>query len=181
MAMAETLLAETLPPSPSLADLETWARDRQLLLRLQPLQRLGLRSLRVGVARSGPEGLQLLGDLKGWALAWADGLQVDSLRVQGAGTTGVAPLATAAAMAWALEATPCRRAHILAIDDDDRQHRRLVRYFQTLGFQPRRHLGSAPADLPLRLVWGGSGLLMAAPCAQVLGRCWRRLQTMPAA
>jgi hypothetical protein len=161
---------------PSLAELETWASARGLLLRLQPGQRLGIRSLRVGVARRQAGVLQLLAELKGWALPLPDGLQLDTLRVQGDETAGVAALTAAAAMAWALEVTPCRRARILAIHDDDRQHRRLVRYFQGLGFTPGRAVGAAPADLPLRLVWGGAGLLMAADCAVVLARCWRRLQ-----
>jgi hypothetical protein len=134
-------------------------------------------SLQVGVARLLGEGrAQLLGELKGWALPRSDGLQLDTMRVQGAGTQGVGPLIWAATFAWALEATPCRSARLLAIRDHEQQHRRLVRYFQRLGFQPVRELGAAPADLPLRLIWGGSGLLMRGECAKGLGRAMRQLQ-----
>ena len=81
----------------------------------------------------------------------------------------------AAVFAWALEATPCRRATLLAIRDEEKQHRRLVRYFRQLGFEPLRELGAGPADLAPRLLWGGSGLLMRGDCANGLLRSTRRL------
>lgn len=163
---------------PSLAELEAEACRRDLLLRLQVSRTAGLVwTLRVGVARRPGSGtLQLLGELKGWALPTADGLRLDTMRVQGERTAGVGALIWAASFAWALEATPCRRARLLAIRDNDQQHRRLVRYFQRLGFEPTRELGAAALDLPLRLVWGGAGLLMRGDCATGLERAWRPLQ-----
>jgi len=189
---------------PSLLDLEAEARRRGLLLRLQVGRPLGLLwSLRIGVAerRAGSEPpseasaraqrpqaegagsgerLVLLGDLKAWALPSADGLRIDTLQVagreQGERDRGVGPLITAACFAWALEATPCRSARFLAIRDDARQHRRLVRYFQRLGFEPVRELGAAAWDLPARTIWGGAGLLMRGDCHEVLQRCARRLE-----
>ncbi len=170
------------PALPSLAQLEAQARQRGLLLRLQVgrLAALGW-SLRVGVARrqagGGQEGpLVLLGELKGWALPTAAGLRLDTMRVQGEDSDAVGALIWAATFAWALEATPCRRARLLAIRDDDRQHRRLVRYFRQLGFEPLQELGSGVADLPARLVWGGAGLLMLGDCAEGLRRSVRRLE-----
>ncbi|MFM7087384.1 MAG: hypothetical protein ACKOXO_10405 [Cyanobium sp.] len=173
-------------PLPDLAALEAEARRRGLLLRLQVRRPLGvLWSLRVGVARPRPampgpapgpggEGLELLGDLKGYALPLPDGLRLDTLRVAGrlqrVPDLGVAPLITAATYAWALECTPCRLSRILAIRDEERQHRRLVRYFQRLGFTPVRELGAAVGDLPARMIWGGSGLLMQGECRTVLRR-----------
>lgn len=189
---------------PGLLELEAEAQRRNLLLRLQVGRPLGLLwSLRIGVAQrrragapplqprdDGPqpqagdagrdERLVLLGDLKAWALPTADGLHVDSLQVagrdQGEPDVGVGPLITAACFAWALESTPCRSARFLAIRDDARQHRRLVRYFQRLGFEAVRELGSAAWDLPARTVWGGTGLLMRGDCRRVLRRCARRLE-----
>jgi hypothetical protein len=156
---------------PTLAAIERRAAARDLLLRLQVRERLGLRMLRVVVARPRPEPTPLLlGELKGWALPTATGLRLDTMRVQGADTAAVGPLIWAATFAWALEATPCRRATLLAIRDSEAQHRRLVRYFQRLGFEPMRELGAAVADLPLRLVWGGAGLLMEGECAEGLRR-----------
>ena len=161
----------------SLASLERRAADRGLLLRLQVGRPLGLLyGLRVAVARQPSAGgqLRLVGELKGWAWPTPGGLQLDTLQVAGRSSglpdLGVGPLIAAAAFAWALEQTPCRRAQILAIRDDDGQHRRLVRYFRRLGFVPSKELGAALWDLPERLVWGGAGLVMQADCQLVLER-----------
>jgi hypothetical protein len=164
---------------PSLLDLEAAARARALLLRLQVRELAGLRTLRVVVARPRPDQPPLLlGELKGWAMPLAAGLQLDTMRVQGPATQGVGPLIWAATFAWALEATPCRRARLLAIRDAEQQHRRLVRYFQRLGFTATRELGAAAGDLPLRLVWGGSGLLMRGDCAEGLARACAQLDRL---
>jgi hypothetical protein len=161
----------------SLASLERRAADRGLLLRLQVGRPLGLLyGVRVAVARQPSVGgqLRLVGELKGWAWPTPGGLQLDTLQVAGRSSglpdLGVGPLIVAAAFAWALEQTPCRRAQILAIRDDDGQHRRLVRYFRRLGFVPSKELGAALWDLPERLVWGGAGLVMQADCQLVLER-----------
>jgi hypothetical protein len=163
-------------PLPSLASLERCAAARGWLLRVRSPRRLVVSGLQVAVAEPGPDGgaLRLLGELKGWASPAADGLHLDTMRVQAPGREGVGLLLWAATFAWALEATPCRRARLLAIHDGERQHRRLVRYFSRLGFEPVRELGSGVRDLPLRLVWGGAGLLMRGECAEGLRRCARR-------
>jgi len=162
---------------PDLAAIEAEAARRGWKLRLAAPRRLGLWSLRVVVARPLADGrAEWLGELKGWALPQAQGLRLDSLRVQGHRSAGAAPLLLAAGCAWALECTPCRRARFLAIHDNDRQHRRLVRYFRALGFAPIRELGSAPSDWGPRLIWGGSGLLMEGDCGETIRRCVRRGQ-----
>jgi hypothetical protein len=166
--------AEPLAALPTLAALEAEARRRGLLLRLQVRRPLGLWTLRVGVAR--PQPLALLGELKGWALPSAAGLRLDTMRVQGERTEAVGALIWAATFAWTLEATPCRRARLLAIRDDEHQHRRLVRYFRQLGFSPLRELGGGVLDLAPRLLWGGAGLLMEGDCAEGLRRSARRWQ-----
>ena len=166
---------------PTLLDLESTASRRGLLLRLQVASRGPLTTLRVGVARRSEQALLLLGELKGWALPTADGLRLDTMRVQGGGESGstadVGLLIWAATFAWALEATPCRQATLLAIRDNDSQHRRLVRYFRRLGFAPLRELGAGPLDLAPRLLWGGAGLLMRGDVSDGLARAWRRLQS----
>lgn len=161
---------------PSLVEIEQRAAARGLLLRLRVQRLLAVTTVRVVVARPRPgQAPLLLGELKGWALPTAGGLQLDTMRVQGPLTQGVGPLIWCAVFAWALEASPCRRARLLAIRDGEAQHRRLVRYFQRLGFEPVREVGAAAADLPLRLVWGGAGLLMRGDCAAGLERAWRQL------
>ena len=162
---------------PSLIEIEQQAAARGLLLRLQVRRILAITTVRVVVARQRPgQPPLLLGELKGWALPLRDGLQLDTMRVQGPQTQGVGPLIWAATFAWALETTPCRSARLLAIRDNDLQHRRLVRYFQRLGFTPIREVAAAAADLPLRLVWGGAGLLMRGECSEGLVRAWRQLE-----
>jgi hypothetical protein len=159
---------------PTLPEIEQAAAAQGLLLRLQVRQILAITTLRVVVARQRPaQAPLLLGELKGWALPLRDGLQLDTMRVQGLDTQGVGALIWAATFAWALETTPCRSARLLAIRDNDLQHRRLVRYFRRLGFSAIREVGAAAADLPLRLVWGGAGLLMRGDCDEGLARSWR--------
>lgn len=164
----------------SIDQFEAQARDQGLLLRLQVSRPLGLWTLRLVVAQPLDDGrAQLLGEMKAWAHGGERGLQLDTMRVVPKAPVGVGALVWSATLAWALEATPCRQARLLAIEDDPRQHRRLVRYFQGLGFLPTRRLGSAPADLPLRLIWGGAGLLMVGECQAVLDRAsqrWERLR-----
>jgi hypothetical protein len=157
--------------------IEARAARRGLRLRLRAPRTLGIWSLQVVVARlrPGPSPL-LLGEMKGWALPTAAGLRLDTLRVQGDGSHGVGALIWAATFAWALEATPCCRARLLAIRDEPEQHRRLVRYFERLGFAAERELGAGPLDLGPRLLWGGAGLLMEADCAEGLRRCGRWLR-----
>jgi len=167
------------PPTPwrpgVLDALEHQAAGAGLVLRLRSGPALPWRGLQVAVARREGPSLRLAGDLRGWVLPTPAGLHLDTLRVSD-GRGGVGALIWAATMAWALEASPCRRARLLAIRDDDRQHARLVRYFRRLGFRPLRDLGASPADLPLRMIWGGAGLLMAGDCREVLDRAlgqWR--------
>ena len=163
-------------PAPSLVELEAEASRRGLLLRLQVGRPAGVAwSLRLGVARRDGKRLVLLGEIKGWALPRPAGLRLDTMRVQGENTAALGPLIWAATFAWALEATPCRQATILAIRDSEAQHRRLVRYFRQLGFSPLRELDAGVADLAPRLTWGGAGLLMRADCTEVLRRSGRRL------
>ena len=157
-----------------LEQLEAEARERGLLLRLQVGRPLGLWSLRLVVARQADSGsLLLLGEMKGWAYPAATGLQLDTMRVMPKATAGVGDLIWAATMAWTQETTPCSRARLLAIRDDEQQHRRLVRYFRQRGFQTQREVEAALWDLPLRMVWGGAGALMSGEVATVLERSLR--------
>ena len=174
--MTATTAPPPAPTRPSLAELEAEAQCRGLLLRLQVGRPLAVAwSLRVVVARRQPQGLLLLGELKGWALPLATGLRLDTMRVQGQDTAAVGALIWAATFAWALEATPCRRARLLAIRDQEAQHRRLVRYFRQLGFEALRPLEGGAGDLAPRLLWGGAGLLMEGSCDEGLRRSARRL------
>ena len=157
-----------------LEHLEAQARDRGLLLRVQVGRPLSQWSLRMVVARPiDASRVQLLGEMKGWAYNAEKGLQLDTMRVMPTAPPGVGDLIWAATMAWAQEATPCAKARLLAIRDDERQHRRLVRYFNQRGFATMREVEAALWDLPLRLVWGGAGALMSGEISTVLARSLR--------
>ena len=159
---------------PRLDELERQARDAGLLLRLKVGRPLGLWSLHLVVAQQSQNGsLRWLGNMKAWAYPAASGLQLDTMRVMPKAPAGVGDLIWAATMAWAQEATPCSRARLLAIRDDEQQHRRLVRYFRQRGFSKSRDVEAALWDLPLRMVWGGAGALMSGDLATVLDRSLR--------
>ena len=164
-----------------LEHLEAQARDRGLLLRVQVGRPLSQWSLRMVVARPiDASRVQLLGEMKGWAYNAEKGLQLDTMRVSPSRSVGVGELIWAATRAWALENTPCRQARLLAIRDDERQHRRLKRYFEQRGFNTVREVESALWDLPLRMIWGGAGALMTGTVETVLHRSIRGWDQSPA-
>ena len=65
-------------------------------------------------------------------------------------------------------------AEFLAIDDEDFQHKRLVRYYRYAGFEVVKYVGDDPKDIPDRLVWGGCGTLMKQDIPALMGR-WTEL------
>jgi hypothetical protein len=151
---------------PSLDAIEAIAARRGLTLRLRTRRLPGLVTFQLVVA-NGPH---LLGELKGWTVPWRDCLHLDTLRVAPA-SYRVGVLIWAAIFAWAVEVQGCSRAELLAINDTDEQHRRLVRYFQRLGFSAQRSVSNRLLDIPDLLVWGGAGLLMAGRCDLLHQRC----------
>jgi hypothetical protein len=68
----------------------------------------------------------------------------------------------------------CRDAEFLAIDDEDRQHKRLVKYYRAAGFDFIKYVGDSPRDIPDRLVWGGCGTLLRKDIASLLAY-WTKL------
>ena len=161
----------------SVSELGSQALDAGLLLRLRVNRPLGLWSLRLVVAdHIEPNTVRILGEMKAWAYGGVNGLQLDTMRVNPKAPIGVGHLIWAATMAWALEATPCKNARLLAIRDAEYQHACLVRYFSRRGFYTVRDVASSPIDLPLRMIWGGSGSLMLGECREVFQRSFRLWQ-----
>tara|TARA_B100001250_G_C19618502_1_gene708274 strand:- start:72 stop:572 length:501 start_codon:yes stop_codon:yes gene_type:complete len=159
---------------PTLAILEKEASERGLLLRIQVRRPVNIWSFRLVVGKiTSEEKIQLLGEMKGWAYQSTKGLQLDTMKVGRNTNSRVGDLLWASTMAWALEETPCRSARLLAIYDENNQHKILQRYFRIRGFNSLRHVGSSPLDLPLRLVWGGAGAFMLGDCEEVLKRSYR--------
>lgn len=158
-----------------LEQLEREAQQRALILRLKVGRPLGLFSVHVAVGSRSDDAARLVfqGELKAWAYPARHGLQLDTMRVVPGAPPGTGDLIWAATMAWAQGSTPCSRARLLAIRDDERQHRRLVRYFNRRGFSSVREVNAALGDLPLRMVWGGAGVLMSGDLQTVLTRSLR--------
>ena len=160
---------------PNLTLLEKEASERGLLLRIQVRRPLNIWSFKlvVGEITSNTK-IQLLGEMKGWAYQNTKGLQLDIMKVGKYANFKVGYLLWAATMAWALEETPCKSARLLAIYDENNQHKTLQRYFRRRGFNTVRDVGSSPLDLPLRLVWGGAGAFMVGDCEEVFDRSYKR-------
>ncbi len=163
-----------------LFDLEKSAVKAGLLLRIQVRRPLNLWTIKLVVARQiQPQKIQILGEMKAWAYGGIHGLQLDTMRVHPKAPLGIGHLIWASTMAWAIEATPCRKARLLAIRDAENQHLRLVRYFSMRGFRKVGDVGASIKDLPLRMIWGGAGTLMSAECSDILSkscRLWKMSQ-----
>ena len=158
-----------------LVELEQEASKRGLLLRIQVRRPINIWSFRIVVAETkSPEKIQLLGEMKGWAYPAPKGLQLDVMKVRNSATSNVGDLIWTSTMAWALEETPCQSARLLAIYDENNQHKILQRYFRRRGFNTIRDIGASPLDLPLRLVWGGAGAFMVGSCEDIFSRSYRR-------
>jgi len=75
---------------------------------------------------------------------------------------GIGVLISTAVGCWIRECDPfrCKRAQLLAIRDEPRQHAVLVRYYRKLGFVPLREVRSRLSDAVDMVTWGGEGTLM---------------------
>lgn len=74
----------------------------------------------------------------------------------------------------------CSIAEFLAIDDEEFQHKRLVRYYRQFGFKIVKYVGDGVQDIPDRLVWGGCGTLMREEIPVLLEKLTRNLKLMKA-
>eukprot|EP00887_Chlorella_sp_A99_P007188 scaffold2.g7188.t1 len=93
----------------------------------------------------------------------------EGARARGGGVRGLGLLLGGATFAAGASAG-CTKAEILAIDDDDVWHERLVRYYSHFGFVPVHRVTGRLADLPHMLVWGGAGTRMDADIPAMLAR-----------
>jgi len=67
------------------------------------------------------------------------------------------------------------KAEFLAIDDEEFQHKRLVRYYQIMGFKVFRYVGEDVRNIPDRLIWGGCGTLMGEDVMVLLAKWTKKL------
>lgn len=74
----------------------------------------------------------------------------------------------------------CSIAEFLAIDDEEFQHKRLVKYYKQFGFKIVKYVGEDVQDIPDRLVWGGCGTLMREEIPILMKKFTRLLALMKA-
>ncbi|KAL5706794.1 hypothetical protein ACHQM5_024916 [Ranunculus cassubicifolius] len=73
----------------------------------------------------------------------------------------------------------CSVAELLAINDSDLYHSKLVRFYTRIGFKPVYEVtGETTRDTMDRLVWGGYGTRMDADVQQLLIKWGKRLQML---
>mmetsp|Transcript_8005 Transcript_8005/g.13878 ORF Transcript_8005/g.13878 Transcript_8005/m.13878 type:complete len:278 (+) Transcript_8005:168-1001(+) len=95
-------------------------------------------------------------------------LQLDSRTTKS--PFGVGLLVGAAAVRHGYD-TGCRKAELLAINDNTQWHAKLVRYYTRLGFHVVREVGdNGLSDFPDLLVWGGVGTRMDADITALIDR-----------
>lgn len=68
----------------------------------------------------------------------------------------------------------CQYSEFLAIDDEDKQHKRLVRYYKHAGYDFVRYVGEDYTSILDRLVWGGCGSLLRQDIEFLL-KYWTRI------
>ena len=125
----------------------------------------------------GPDSGLLLGESDGFVVAPLKLMHCDTMRIYNSklkklnraseeaenvrlGPMGLGRVLAKAVLAYGFS-QGCRKAEILAINDDEEIHRKLVMYYKRLGFKPVREVtGGTLGDLPHMLVWGGVGTRM---------------------
>ncbi|KAM3573768.1 hypothetical protein VYU27_004270 [Nannochloropsis oceanica] len=84
---------------------------------------------------------------------------------------GCGLLLGAAAMRHAYE-KGCKKAELLAINDDEKSHQLLLGFYRTAGFVVVKEVTNDISCVPDLLVWGGIGTRMDMPVEDYLRR-WR--------
>ena len=157
-------------------ELQNLSANLGLTIKIQVSEALGLKFFRVVVAKINKNSVKIFAEMKGWTFPNKNGLQLDTLRILSDSPQFVPELIWATTMSWALEETTCRNAKLLAIYDEEGYSKKLVRYFRLIGFTFVKEVGSSPADLFLRLIWGGAGTLMKGSCSKILGKIEKKLK-----
>mgnify|MGYP001206950239 CR=1 FL=1 len=146
-------------------ELQKIAESQNLTIKIQVREVFAIKIFRIIVARVDDHSVKIWGEIKGWTLPLKAGLQLDTLKILKGSPKYVSELIWATTMTWALEKTTCKFARLLAIYDCEGYSKKLVRYFNLIGFKVVKEVGSSPSDLILRLIWGGAGTLMMGDCS----------------
>ncbi|PON90541.1 hypothetical protein TorRG33x02_135960 [Trema orientale] len=156
--------------APTMAEILETSRAQKVDLRLQtlgPFFRITAKSL---------ETKNELGRAEGIIRVWLSGriLHLDSIRLQREtlgmekSIFGIGLFIGAIAIRYGYDCS-CRTAELLAINDSDLYHRKLVRFYRRIGFKAVHEVtGSTFGDLFHMLVWGGIGTRMDANIEELL-------------
>ncbi len=159
-------------------ELEKLAGTIGLLIKIQVRETLGLCFFRIVIAEQKDNIIKIWAEMKGWTYLNKQGIQLDTLRVLTNSPPFVSELIWATTMAWAIEKKSSNKVRLLAIFDSEGYSKILVRYFKSIGFKIVKEVGSSPADLLLRLVWGGAGTLMNGECIPILKKLKKKLSSI---
>jgi hypothetical protein len=143
------------------------------------------------MARAKHNSSQILGYVEGFIRPTGNLLHLDKMEVfkkmvqqarkenpdefKGGGTIlGVGLLLGYLCLLHGQEEGQCEDAEFLAIDDEDFQHKRLVRFYKQAGFKFIKYVGDDFQNIPDRMVWGGCGTLLRAKIPDLL-QSWTSL------
>ena len=146
-----------------------------LVIKIQVRETIGLCFFKIVIAEQSDNIVKIWGEMKGWTYFNKRGIQLDTLRILSNSPPFVSKLIWASTMAWAIEMKVSKKVRLLAIYDTEGYSKKLVRYFNIIGFKVVKEVGSSPVDLFLRLIWGGAGTLMKGDCSHVLNKIEKKL------
>jgi len=156
-------------------DLQNLANSLGLIIKIQVRETLGLCFFRIVIAEQKNTVVKIWAEMKGWTYFEKNGIQLDTLRILSNSPNYVSELIWASTLAWSIEKKSSSNARLLAIYDSEGYSKKLVRYFQIIGFKIIKEVGSSPVDLLLRLIWGGAGTLMEGDSISILNKLERKL------
>uniref|UniRef100_A0A7N1A5S5 Uncharacterized protein n=1 Tax=Kalanchoe fedtschenkoi TaxID=63787 RepID=A0A7N1A5S5_KALFE len=166
---------------PTMSDILESSRAQKLNLQLQtlgPFFRITARS---------SESDRELGRAEGLIRVWFGGriLHLDSIRLKREtlgmekSIFGIGVFLGAVAIRHGYD-SGCRKAELLAINDSDLYHSKLVKFYTRIGFKAVYEVtGSSIGDLAHQLVWGGVGTRMDASIEELLVKWCSRFTPKP--
>ncbi|XP_021892263.1 uncharacterized protein LOC110810402 [Carica papaya] len=172
-------LIDSIASMPSMSEILASSRAQKLDLKLQtlgPFFRITAKSLET-------EGE--LGRAEGVIRVWFGGkiLHLDSIRLRREtlgmekSIFGIGLFIGAVAIRYGYDCG-CGRAELLAVNDSDLYHTKLVRFYKRIGFTPVHEVtGSSIGDMAHMLVWGGIGTRMDASVEELLKRWCSRFKS----
>ncbi|KAK6945979.1 hypothetical protein RJ641_013523 [Dillenia turbinata] len=164
---------------PTMSDILTSSKAQNLSLELQtlgPFFRIRATSLKTQ---------RELGRAEGIIRVWLEGkvLHLDSIRLtretlgMEKSIFGIGLYIGAVAIRYGCD-SGCKKAELLAINDSDLYHSKLVKFYTRIGFKSVHEVtGSSFRDLAHRLVWGGIGTRMDADIEELLVKWCTRFKT----